>query len=130
MDEQEIQISLDEMLREKRFARLKLQRKQLCHQTENESVSLPLELMSLPPIPYRIAKALDPSSYRNVEMDLWLQQEKRSRLTPESEWSPLPLNTRCLFTPPQDASRKLVCFVVSKVHGCQVQVFVPSLKKK
>jgi hypothetical protein len=29
-----------------------------------------------PPVPYRIAKALDPSIYRNVELDIW-EEERR-----------------------------------------------------
>ena len=29
-----------------------------------------------PPVPYRIAKALDPCIYRNVELDIW-EEEKR-----------------------------------------------------
>ncbi|XP_052283350.1 OTU domain-containing protein 4-like isoform X2 [Dreissena polymorpha] len=35
-----------------------------------------------PPVPYRIAKALDPSIYRNVELDIW--EEERRELKKES----------------------------------------------
>ena len=130
MNEQDVQSSLDEMLRDKRFVRLKQQRKQLCFQSDSQPVPLPQELMSLPPVPYRIAKALDPAFYRNVEMDLWLQEEKRNTPAGESEVTMLPISTRCLLTLPHDPDRKQVCFVVSRTQGFQVQVFVPLLRKK
>ena len=33
---------------------------------------------STPPLPYRIAKALDPDFFRNVELDI-IQEEKRGK---------------------------------------------------
>jgi len=29
-----------------------------------------------PPLPYRIAKALDPVIYRNVQLDIWEEQKR------------------------------------------------------
>lgn len=37
----------------------------------------------IPPLPYRIAKALDPTLYRNVELDI-VQEEKRG----ETDFTP------------------------------------------
>lgn len=118
------------MLRDKKFVRLKEKRKQLCHQSDGELVYFPDELISLPPVPYRVAKALDPAFYRNVEMDLWLQEhEIRGTSGSEGSCGAPAIRTRCLITSPYDPDRKLVCFVVSNEKAFQVHVYVPSLRK-
>ncbi|XP_060569274.1 uncharacterized protein LOC132727724 isoform X2 [Ruditapes philippinarum] len=38
-----------------------------------------------PPVPYRIAKALDPCIYRNVELDIW-EEEKREQIKESPEY--------------------------------------------
>lgn len=149
MDEKDIQNSLDQvifvidtdriiysdyilqMLRDKKFVRLKQRRKQLCYRSSSKTVHMPDELMSLPPVPYRVAKALDPAFYRNVEMDLWLQEnEGRGTSGSEGPCGTPAISTRCLIASPHDPDRMLVCYVASKAQGFQVQVFVPSLQKR
>lgn len=130
MNASAIQKSLDDMLRQKTYLNLKRQRKNLAYVTEDGS--LPPGLEKLPPIPYRVAKALDSQFYRNVEMDLWLQDQRNSPpLSPhQTETRAVTVGSRCRISLPDDPFKKLLCYVVSKSHGSQVQVYVPSFGRK
>ncbi|XP_011310890.1 uncharacterized protein [Fopius arisanus] len=50
------------------------------------------------PFPYRIAKALDPNIYRNIDLDIWHELRKEVRCTGWTRWndSELQIGARCL----------------------------------
>ena len=121
MKVEEMEKSLDQMLREKTFVRLKQQRKQSGKQSP-----LRPELLSLPPIPYRVAKALDPGSYRNVQMDLWLRQA--SSKVPSAK--AVQDKKRWLLPVARDTRDMLSRHSVPPMQGHKIKAFVPQLHGK
>ncbi|CAG5097985.1 Similar to ALG13: Putative bifunctional UDP-N-acetylglucosamine transferase and deubiquitinase ALG13 (Homo sapiens) [Cotesia congregata] len=43
--------------------------------------------LSIPPIPYRVAKALDPNIYRNTDFDIWYELRSQVRTTGLLRWN-------------------------------------------
>ncbi|KAH0553583.1 probable basic-leucine zipper transcription factor F isoform X1 [Cotesia glomerata] len=43
--------------------------------------------LSIPPIPYRVAKALDPNIYRNTDFDIWYELKSQVRTTGLLRWN-------------------------------------------
>lgn len=75
----EVERTVVDMLREKKYAKLRVDRKRHARDCARKGLpfdDLPDELAVLPPISYKDAKSLDLSLYRNVTMDVWLQSNK------------------------------------------------------
>ena len=70
-NEQDITAGIEKMMTERHFAKLKIKRKRYSRGLLPDQV-MPSQIMALPPFPYKIAKALDMTFYRNVMFDLWL----------------------------------------------------------
>lgn len=43
--------------------------------------------LAIPPIPYRVAKALDPNIYRNTDFDIWYELRSQMRTTSLLRWN-------------------------------------------
>lgn len=69
---EDIDEMLEAMLKDKYFSKLKNQRRRRGLPKEGALASQPPDAKQLPPIPYKVAKALDCTMYRNVEIDRWL----------------------------------------------------------
>lgn len=81
------------------------------------------------PFPYKVAKALDPNIYRNIEYDSWTETRKELRL---GEWykgdNNLILGTRCLL---EESGSKLECYIqdILKETG-ECVVYITKLAEK
>ncbi|XP_063976158.1 protein ovarian tumor locus-like [Diachasmimorpha longicaudata] len=65
---------------------------------EDSTDSSPRSRPERAPFPYRIAKALDPNIYRNIEFDIWHELRKEVRSTGWTRWndSELQIGAKCL----------------------------------
>nr|CAI5857992.1 unnamed protein product [Callosobruchus analis] len=70
--------------------------------------------LNIAPFPFKVAKALDPNIYRNIEYDTWGEVRRELRL---SEWyygdDKLILGTRCIYNDPSGGK-----------HDCYIQELI------
>lgn len=90
--------------------------------------------MNLIPFPFKVAKAMDPSTYRNIEYDVWTQ-ERRTETCPTTTSKPpgspkrrtvssLPKETPCYVTSANGES--LLGFIQGPISdGSRIEVFLP-----
>lgn len=130
--EEMVSETVDQMLRDKHFARLKMERKKFGKQGY---LDLPKEISGLPPIPYRVAKALDIGLYRNVPLDNWIRDNKKILMMrkfeqlKESDAVLVKLKTGGpSASGGVDQERKFIAFIKSKEGNFKFKVFIPKLR--
>lgn len=75
----DLEQSVAEMLYNKKFLHLKKERKKIFGFGVNPHYPVPQNINSLPPISYRLAKALDTGYYRNTMLDIFLRKKGQVR---------------------------------------------------
>ncbi|KAJ8975252.1 hypothetical protein NQ317_012468 [Molorchus minor] len=82
--------------------------------------ALPLLACNVAPFPFKVAKALDPKIYRNIEYDSWGEVRREMRL---GEWyygdDKLILGTRCILNIPEK----------NEIHDCYIQEIIKEKNK-
>ncbi|KAF2904833.1 hypothetical protein ILUMI_01339 [Ignelater luminosus] len=84
----------------------------------------------LAPFPFKIAKALDPNMYRNIEYDTWIEQRREMRL---GNWyygdNNLILGTRCLLTV---GDEELECYIQTMFEddSSKCEVYITKLAER
>ncbi|XP_044756221.1 uncharacterized protein LOC123314884 isoform X2 [Coccinella septempunctata] len=90
-------------------------------------VSLPLNIA---PFPFKVAKALDPSIYRNIEYDSWTEVRREMRL---GDWyygdDKLILGTRCLFNDKDETYDCYIQDIIKNENKCVVYITKLAQKK-
>lgn len=113
--------TVKEMLYEKKYALARMARKRHAQRQAREGKptdEIPDEIAILPPISYKDAKALDMGLYRNVTMDIWLQQNKeRFTAMKVAELQP---GDRCIVT--KNKRRKALGTFKAKVGADRFEV--------
>ncbi|XP_056644408.1 protein ovarian tumor locus-like isoform X2 [Diorhabda sublineata] len=89
-------ITQAELMMEKK--RLESENKELTFEELQEKFNLKNLALNIAPFPFKIAKALDPNIYRNIEYDSWGEMRREWRL---GEWyhgdNKLILGTKCIY---------------------------------
>ncbi|KAI1285870.1 putative bifunctional UDP-N-acetylglucosamine transferase and deubiquitinase ALG13 [Halotydeus destructor] len=123
--EEELQDTLDNMLKNKYYSQLKSQRKllgprlQLALQSTQWDAN---ELLKIPPMPYKTAKALDCTLYRNIQMDIWLKKVQSAVDIDQGVFAP---GTKCYVTAEGDwTERKLFAYVQRLLPDGMAMVYV------
>ncbi|XP_064609379.1 uncharacterized protein LOC135473458 [Liolophura sinensis] len=81
----------------------------------HEEPMRPVEGKASPPVPFRIAKALDPEIYRNVELDIWQEAKK------EQQQRDLELAQESQFAPGDKCQVALSCGEEEKLYHAHIQ---------
>ncbi|CAG9832938.1 unnamed protein product [Diabrotica balteata] len=88
-------------------------------------------IASIAPFPFKIAKALDPNIYRNIEYDSWGETRRELRL---GEWyygdDKLILGTKCIFND-MNGDEKYECYIQEMIKDQnQCVVYITKLAQK
>lgn len=90
-------------------------------------VSLPLNIA---PFPFKVAKAIDPTIYRNIEYDSWTEVRREMRL---GEWyygdDKLILGTRCLFNENNETYDCYIQDIIKNENKCIIYITKLAQKK-
>lgn len=113
-----------EMLQEKKYARLRVERKRYARHRALYGMpvdDLPEKLSVLPPISYKDAKALDLALFRNITMDIWLQKNRDRFIA--MKLAELQPGDRCVLTfSGRQGGRKALCTIIQKDDDHRFQV--------
>ncbi|KAJ8945841.1 hypothetical protein NQ318_009582 [Aromia moschata] len=85
-----------------------------------DGMDTPLLTTNIAPFPFKVAKALDPTIYRNIEYDSWGEVRREMRL---GDWyygdNKLILGTRCILNVPEK----------NEMHDCYIQEIIKDQNK-
>ena len=83
------------------------------------------------PLPYKVAKSLDPVIYRNTAFDAWIANKKeQEEVLNQKLISTLQPGDRCLVrTNGIDGGKWAMC-IVQNIHNDSANVFIPEFNER